>query len=83
MMQVKVLFFGAAADIAGHSETEFSLPENTKAAQAFEKILETHAPLRSRFGNSLLFAVNQEYANHNQEINNDDELAIFPPVSGG
>src|SRR6185503_5516330 len=36
-----------------------------------------------KFGRSLLFAVNQEYATPDTEINSDDELAVFPPVSGG
>jgi molybdopterin synthase catalytic subunit len=36
-----------------------------------------------RFGRSLLFAVNQEYARDDREVRSGDELAIFPPVSGG
>jgi molybdopterin synthase catalytic subunit len=36
-----------------------------------------------KFGRSLLFAVNQEYGKPETEINNDDEVAVFPPVSGG
>jgi molybdopterin synthase catalytic subunit len=31
----------------------------------------------------LLFAVNQEYAQPDREIFEGDELAVFPPVSGG
>ena len=40
-------------------------------------------PALQRFGNSLLFAVNQEYAEPVREIRAGDELAVFPPVSGG
>jgi molybdopterin synthase catalytic subunit len=36
-----------------------------------------------RFGRSLLFAVNQEYATPDTQLNENDELAVFPPVSGG
>jgi molybdopterin synthase catalytic subunit len=36
-----------------------------------------------RFGRSLLFAVNQEYAPSDREVRDGDELALFPPVSGG
>jgi len=32
---------------------------------------------------SLLIAVNQEYALPDREVSDGDELAIFPPVSGG
>jgi molybdopterin synthase sulfur carrier subunit len=28
-------------------------------------------------------AVNQEYADHSQAVGADDEVALFPPVTGG
>ena len=31
----------------------------------------------------LRFAINQEYVSENTEIKSTDEIAIFPPVSGG
>ena len=31
----------------------------------------------------LRFAINQEYVSENSEIKSTDEIAIFPPVSGG
>ena len=40
-------------------------------------------PELQRFGNSLLLAVNQEYAHPETAIHDGDELALFPPVSGG
>tara|TARA_B100001057_G_scaffold366416_1_gene369733 strand:+ start:160 stop:405 length:246 start_codon:yes stop_codon:yes gene_type:complete len=33
--------------------------------------------------NILRFAINQEYISSNQKLNSNDEIAIFPPVSGG
>ena len=78
---VTVLFFGAARDIVGQAEIQLSL-RATHAASALEELLETFPKLR-RFGRSLLFAVNQEYAQPDREIKAGDELAVFPPVSGG
>jgi molybdopterin converting factor subunit 1 len=78
---VTVLFFGAARDIVGQPELQLVLPAKTAAA-ALENLLEKFPELR-RFGRSLLFAVNQEYAQPDREINDGDELALFPPVSGG
>jgi molybdopterin synthase catalytic subunit len=52
------------------------------AGNALEELLERFPELR-RFGRSLLFAVNQEYAQPDREIRDGDELALFPPVSGG
>jgi molybdopterin synthase catalytic subunit len=79
---VKVLFFGAARDAAGHGEEDFVLKNASTAANAFDKVLERYPELR-RFGRSLLFAVNQEYAALDCEVHDGDELAVFPPVSGG
>ncbi|MEP6913715.1 MAG: molybdenum cofactor biosynthesis protein MoaE [bacterium] len=79
---VKVLFFGAARDAAGHGEVDFVLKGVSTAANAFEAVLEKYPDLR-RFGRSLLFAVNQEYAAQDCEVHEGDELAVFPPVSGG
>jgi molybdopterin converting factor subunit 1 len=79
---VKVLFFGAARDAVGQTEVNVSLKGNSTAAKAFEEVLEKFPKLR-RFGRSLLFAVNQEYAAADREVKDGDELAVFPPVSGG
>ena len=80
-IRVKVLFFGAARDAVGDGELEINLQNNT-ADGALQELLELHPQLR-RFGRSLLFAVNQEYARGETRIKDGDELAIFPPVSGG
>jgi molybdopterin converting factor subunit 1 len=81
-ISVRVLFFGAARDAVGQTEVDVSLKGNSTAANAFEEVLEKFPKLR-RFGRSLLFAVNQEYAAADREVKDGDELAIFPPVSGG
>jgi MoaE-MoaD fusion protein len=81
--RVKVLFFGAARDIAGEPEIDFEFPEQIGARAAFTVILEKYPALAEKFGKSLLFAVNQTYASGEETIRNGDELAIFPPVSGG
>lgn len=82
-MKVQILFFGAAAETIGKREIEFSLPENTNADKVRAQILEAFPKLRENFKDSLLFAVNQEYAKGDEIINDGDELAIFTAVSGG
>jgi molybdopterin synthase catalytic subunit len=81
-IKVRVLFFGAARDHAGREEAELILRAPASAASAFEEILALYPSLR-RFGRSLLFAVNQEYARPEAIVSSGDELAVFPPVSGG
>lgn len=84
-MTVHVLFFGAARDAVGCGEVDVILSGAVTATTAFAALLEKF-PQLSRFGRSLLFAVNQEYisgAAGDREIREGDELALFPPVSGG
>ena len=81
-IHVRVLFFGAARDAAGREELELSLSSRSNVASALAELLATH-PALQRFGNSLLLAVNQEYALPDREISDGDELAVLPPVSGG
>lgn len=82
-IEVRVLFFGAAREIAGRDEISLNLNSPASAKSAFEEILLSYPELGRRFGRSLLFAVNQEYARGEREVRAGDELAIFPPVSGG
>ena len=82
MITVSVLFFGAARDAVGQEEVELSINSGSTAAQVFEQLVRSHPELQ-RFGKSLLLAVNQEYADPKREVRDGDELALFPPVSGG
>lgn len=83
MITVRVLFFGAARDAVGQAEIDFPInSEPVNVANARIKLFSQYPGLE-RFGNSLLWAVNQEYADANRALHNGDELAVFPPVSGG
>ena len=80
MVNVKVLFFGATADVVGEREVEFDFESGTKSDSAFEQVVEKFPKLAEH---TLLFALNQEYVNDVAVIKNGDELAIFTAVSGG
>jgi len=81
-IKVRVLFFGSARDAAGCAEADLTMPASINAAQAFAHVISSFPELE-KFGRSLLFAVNQEYAPRELIVNDGDELAVFPPVSGG
>src|ERR1044072_2077878 len=81
-VRVRVLFFGAAREAAA-DEAVLTLAPGATARAAFGRILEEYPDLK-RFRSSLLVAVNQEYARDlDVELEDGDELALFPPVSGG
>ena len=81
---INVLFFGAARDVVDQNPLPLVLTLEPPAtvARAFQQLVAQYGGLE-RFGRSLLFAVNQEYATQETVLHNNDELAIFPPVSGG
>ena len=81
-VKIRVLFFGAARDVVAASSLELSLDAPATVSSAFRKLVEKFSQLE-RFGRSLLFAVNEEYATPETRLQENDELAVFPPVSGG
>jgi len=83
-LRINVLFFGAAREVVDQNPLPLTLAVDgpPTVGKAFQQLVEKFAGLE-RFGRSLLFAVNQEYATQETELKDQDELAIFPPVSGG
>src|SRR5919204_4572477 len=82
MITVRMLFFGAARDAVGEDEIKLQVNSGATVVQARDQMF-AKFPGLNRFGNSLLMAVNQEYADANRQLRDGDEVAMFPPVSGG
>jgi molybdopterin converting factor small subunit len=80
MVTIRILFFGATADAAGARRIDREFPADASAGAALDGIVAEIPALRAH---SLLFAVNEEYADRARTLANGDELAIFTPVSGG
>lgn len=79
---VKVLLFGAAADLAGVRETTLDPPDNGSLGALWETLAERY-PKLSPMRKTLAFAVNGEYATAEAAVSGGDEVAVLPPVSGG
>ena len=79
-MKVNVLAFGIAKDIFGGSSIDVELSRGT--AGNLKQSLEERYP-RLKHLTSYMVAVNNEYAEDEFIINERDEIAIIPPVSGG
>lgn len=78
-----VLLFGIARDIVGRSEfqisTEDSCPDSVRELKDF---MIRKFPDFGKLS-SFAVAVNSEYALDNVSLDQNDEIAIIPPVSGG
>ena len=81
-MSMKIISFGIAKEITGELFTEFETGPYPVNVSAFKAMLFAKYPALKKLA-SLSVAVNSEYASDNTVINNGDEVALIPPVSGG
>ena len=80
-MKVKVKFFALGKELVGKSEMEMDFPESSTVQTLVDRLKNDFAKLKEL--NSFLVAVNMEYSELNTLLNDGDEVAIIPPVSGG
>ncbi len=79
-MQVRVLFFGVLKDILSTNGDTVALAEGATVAQLLEQLRRDAVhPVWS----ALAVAVNREYATNTKILQEGDEVALLPPVSGG
>jgi MoaE-MoaD fusion protein len=81
-VRVRVRLFAIQREIAGAREVALDLSAGATIEDAWTALVGLHprlAPGRP----SVRFALNTEYADADAVLNDGDELAIIPPVSGG
>lgn len=81
-MHLKIRFFGSVKDEAGKEVYELDIPEGALVMD-LERSLRRELPQLWTGRSQLFFAVNQKYADQNEKLNESDEIALFPMVSGG
>jgi molybdopterin converting factor subunit 1 len=81
-MRIKVLFFATLRDYVGAKTIEMEIPAETTVA-GLKELLVVRYPKMSTSRNSIMAAINREYAGDDQSISMNAEIAFFPPVSGG
>ncbi|MGE5465272.1 MAG: molybdenum cofactor biosynthesis protein MoaE [Betaproteobacteria bacterium] len=80
-MLVTIRLFAAAADAAGCRQLQGDWAGLT-TKQLLDRLVEQH-PKLARIAPSLAVAVNREYAESSRVLQDGDEVALIPPVSGG
>ena len=80
-MKLTILLFGISTDLVGSSSLEFVLPSNSSVGDFKELLQKKYSNLTQL--NSYAIAVNESYADNNTLLNENDVVAIIPPVSGG
>ena len=81
-MRIRVLLFGVLKDIFHRSHDVLELPEGATV----EKVLDRYrkeSPGQSALWKSLACSVNQQYVPASHVLQEEDEVGLLPPVSGG
>jgi MoaE-MoaD fusion protein len=81
-MQIRVLFFGVLRDLIGRGSEALTLPNSATLGDLLEHY-EKLIPALKDVTASIAMSVNQEYAGVEAKLNEGDEVALLPPVSGG
>ncbi len=83
---MKLLYFAWLKQKTGIGEEDITLPEDVTTLGALVDWLKTRGP---GYGEALAdlsvvrFAVNQDFAQLDHPLTDADEVALFPPVTGG
>jgi molybdopterin converting factor subunit 1 len=81
-MLVTVRLFARLREIAGTGELTQELPAGATAETAWQ-LLAARYPELAAYERVASCAVNEEYARFSTALNDGDEVAFLPPVSGG
>ena len=81
-MQITVKLFGAAREAAGAKELSLALPENTRVGDVWAQLVAEY-PALEPFESRLAVSVNLEISSLDARLEDADEVAFLPPVSGG
>jgi molybdopterin synthase catalytic subunit len=77
IVEITVKLFAMLRERAGASEVKLELPDGARVQDAIDLLAEVTS------GVPVVMAVNREYADADDVLSADDELALVPPVSGG
>ena len=77
-----VKLFARLRDLAGTSDQETSVPAGATIQDVWETIVRRHAEL-APYAASMSCARNLESARFSTRVEEGDEIAFLPPVSGG
>jgi len=79
---LKVLFFGQLRDVAGVAEDRPELPDGALLEDVFQHYA-ARFPRMTELRPSIVFARNQQFSDPSAAVQEGDEIAFLPPVSGG
>ena len=82
-MQIKILFFASLRGLVGTRQITIDIKETENTVSLLRRELIKRYPDIEGNLQVALAAINEEFAFDGDKIQNGDEVAFFPPVSGG
>ncbi len=77
-MTINILYFASLRERIGRGSDTLDLSEPLKVDQVWQQ-----ATGQKSFPDDVLIALNQEYTDASAIVSDGDEVAFFPPVTGG
>lgn len=77
-MSIKVRYFASLKDYVGRSEDELLISTPVCAGAVWQRLNPNRV-----LPDNVLVAINMDYKSLDTEVCDGDELAFFPPVTGG
>ena len=77
-----VKFFASHREYSGESELELELDDGAKVSDLVAEVL-ARFPELEKLKDETIVSVNKNYAEDATVLSDGDEVALFPPISGG
>ncbi|SJM36132.1 Molybdopterin synthase sulfur carrier subunit [Psychrobacter pasteurii] len=80
-MRITVLYFASLADKAQQGQQQLDLADNLSLSELYAQLKQQHGFELDTA--KVRVAINDEFANWDDAINDGDTIAFIPPVAGG
>ena len=83
---MEMFYFAKIRENIGHTSETIAIPENvTDVSGLIKHLCEQGENYQAAFENkaAIRVAVNQDYVNFDHPVQDSDEIAFFPPMTGG